>query len=145
MNFKFLKAVGVKKKYLTPTAFFSMIAKVINVNEILKQALLYDFYGELLTAHQKEIYEQFVLEDLSLSEIAEGQGISRQGVHDLVKRCHRILEDYENKLHLVERFRSVKEKVHELNEVLDLYEENTDVSEMIGRIRAISHTIIEEL
>lgn len=57
------------------------------MNEILKQALLYDFYGELLNEHQKEIYEQFVLEDLSLSEIAQGAGISRQGVHDLVKRC----------------------------------------------------------
>ena len=46
-----------------------MIAKVMKMNEILEQALLYDFYGELLTSHQKEIYEQFVLEDLSLSEI----------------------------------------------------------------------------
>ena len=44
------------------------------MNEILKQALLYDFYGELLNEHQKEIYEQFVLEDLSLSEIAQEQG-----------------------------------------------------------------------
>ena len=59
------------------------------MNEILKQALLYDFYGELLNEHQKEIYEQFVLEDLSLSEIAQGAGISRQGVHDLVKRCQK--------------------------------------------------------
>ena len=63
-----------------------MITQVINVNEILEQALLFDFYGELLTEHQKEIYEQFVLEDLSLGEIAREAGISRQGVHDLVKR-----------------------------------------------------------
>ena len=48
-----------------------MMSKVIKVNGLLEQALLYDFYGELLTDHQKEIYEQFVLEDLSLSEIAE--------------------------------------------------------------------------
>ena len=53
------------------------------MNEILEQALLYDFYGELLTDHQKEVYEQFVLEDLSLGEIAREEGISRQGVHDL--------------------------------------------------------------
>ena len=50
------------------------------MNEILKQALLYDFYGELLNEHQKEIYEQFVLEDLSLSEIAQGAGISRRAL-----------------------------------------------------------------
>ena len=53
------------------------------MNKFLEQALLFDFYGELLTDHQKEIYEQFALEDLSLSEIAEMKGISRQGVHDL--------------------------------------------------------------
>lgn len=41
------------------------------MNEILEQSLLYDFYGELLNDHQKEVYEQFVLDDLSLSEIAQ--------------------------------------------------------------------------
>ena len=73
------------------------------MNEILEQALLYDFYGELLTDHQKEVYEQFVLEDLSLGEIAREEGISRQGVHDLVKRCSQTLKGYEEKLHLVEK------------------------------------------
>ena len=63
------------------------------MDELLKQALLYDFYGELLTDHQKEIYEQFILEDLSLGEIARDAGISRQGVHDLVKRCDRTLQE----------------------------------------------------
>ena len=74
------------------------------MNEILEQALLYDFYGELLTKHQKEIYEQFVLEDLSLGEIAKEAGISRQGVHDLIKRCNQTLKDYEDKLQLVAKF-----------------------------------------
>lgn len=72
-----------------------MITQVINVNEILKQALLFDFYGELLTDHQKEIYGQFLLEDLSLGEIARDAGISRQGVHDIVKRCEQALAGYE--------------------------------------------------
>ena len=52
------------------------------MDEILKQTLLFDFYGELLTEHQKEIYSQVVLEDYSLSEIAKDSGISRQGVQD---------------------------------------------------------------
>ena len=56
------------------------ILKVIKMDEILKQSLLYDFYGELLTQHQKEIYEQFIVEDLSLSEIAKDAGISRQRI-----------------------------------------------------------------
>ena len=61
------------------------------MNEILEQALLFDFYGELLTDHQKEIYGQFIQEDLSLGEIAREAGISRQGVHDLIRRCNQTL------------------------------------------------------
>ena len=113
------------------------------MDEILKQSLLYDFYGELLTEHQKEIYEQFIVEDLSLSEIAKDAGISRQGVHDLVKRCDKILEEYEAKLHLVEKFLSIKEKVHQINELLE--ESKTDESQLMQEIREISGEIIEEL
>ncbi|MGO5051322.1 YlxM family DNA-binding protein [Lachnospiraceae bacterium LCP25S3_G4] len=116
------------------------------MNEILEQALLYDFYGELLTEHQKNIYEQFVLEDLSLSEIAEAEGISRQGVHDLVKRCNKTLEGYEEKLNLVEKFLSMKHKLHKINELLELEETHTiTTKELIENIRRISGEIIEEL
>ena len=62
------------------------------MDELLKQALLYDFYGELLNEHQRRIYEDFVFNDLSLGEIAKDEGISRQGVHDMVRRCNRTLE-----------------------------------------------------
>ena len=68
------------------------------MEKIVEQTLLYDFYGELLTEHQRRIYEDVVLNDYSLSEVAEELGISRQGVHDNVKRCGRILQDYEDKL-----------------------------------------------
>lgn len=140
------KIVFVKKKYLTPIRKSYIIAKVIKMDEILEQALLYDFYGELLTSHQKEIYEQFVLEDLSLSEIAQDAGISRQGVHDLIKRCNKILENYEKKLHLVERFVAIKEKVHRMNELLDSEEaDNIKEYQLIQDIRKISGEIIEEL
>ena len=118
------------------------------MDEILKQSLLYDFYGELLTEHQKEIYEQFIVEDLSLSEIAKDAGISRQGVHDLIKRCNKILEEYEAKLHLVEKFLSIKEKVHRINELLEennFNESATDESQLMQEIRKISGEIIEEL
>lgn len=123
-----------------------MIAKVTVMNKILQQALLYDFYGELLTKHQKDVYEQFILEDLSLSEIAEGAGISRQGVHDLIRRCQKALEGYEEKLHLVERFLSVKEKVGEIGDVLKEWEDNQEnPEEIVERIRKISDAIIKEL
>ncbi len=123
-----------------------MITKVTVMNKILEQALLYDFYGELLTTHQKEVYEQFILDDLSLSEIAESAGISRQGVHDLIRRCQKALEGYENKLHLVERFLSVKEKVGQIDGILDEWEkEKKNPEEIVKRIRRISDAIIEEL
>lgn len=115
------------------------------MNDILEQALLYDFYGELLNAHQKEIYEQFVLEDLSLSEIAADAGISRQGVHDLVKRCQKTLEGYEEKLHLVEKFLLIKKNVQEIDSILSVYEkQGKDPTEMAAQIRKISDLIIDE-
>ena len=114
------------------------------MNEILEQALLYDFYGELLTDHQKEVYEQCVLEYLSLGEIAREEGISRQGVHDLVKRCSQTLKGYEEKLHLVEKFMTVKNKVKQIDELLDGYEKE-NAEELVADIRKISDEIIEEL
>ncbi len=116
------------------------------MDDILKQALLYDFYGELLTTHQKDIYEQFVLEDLSLGEIAGNTGISRQAVHDLIKRCNKTLQGYENRLHLVSRFLTIKKKLHDINEILDRdTEPGADTMELKADIRRIADEIIEEL
>lgn len=83
------------------------------MEKIFEQGLLYDFYGELLTEHQRRIYEDAVYNDMSLSEIAEEEGISRQGVHDLIKRCDKILCGYEAKLHLAARFAGAKKTVGE--------------------------------
>ena len=116
------------------------------MEKFLEQTLLYDFYGELLTEHQRSVYENAVLNDYSCTEIAQERGISRQGVHDLIRRCQRALEGYEDKLHLVERFLSVKEKVSEIGEILDEWErEKKNPEEIVERIRRISDTIIEEL
>ena len=86
----------------------------------VRQSLLYDFYGDLLTQHQKEIFEAYVLQDLSLGEIAEETGISRQGVHDMIKRCNTLLSGYEEKLRLVERFLTIKNKVEQIRRCEDL-------------------------
>lgn len=72
---------------------------------------MYDFYGELLTEHQKQVYEDLVYNDYSVSEIAEEYGISRQGASDLIKRINKILEEYEMKLQLVEKFSNIKTKI----------------------------------
>ena len=79
-----------------------------------EQTLLYDFYGELLTVHQREVYEDVVLGDLGYSEAAQEYGVSRQGIHDLVKRVDRQLADYEEKLHLVERFLKIRKEVTQI-------------------------------
>lgn len=121
-----------------------MISQVRKMDGIFKQVMLYDFYGELLTSHQKEIYEQAILEDLSLSEIAEEAGISRQGVHDLLKRCDKILQGYEDRLHLVEKFLTIKEKIHCMNEILDRASDS-DITKLKSELRIISDDILKEL
>lgn len=113
------------------------------MERIVEQGLLYDFYGELLTEHQKKIYEDVVYNDLSLTEIADENGISRQGVHDLVKRCDHILLEYEDKLHLVERFMKVKDNVEQLKQLADDREITRE--ELIGKIDQLSQQILEEL
>ena len=84
------------------------------MEEKLTQAYLFDFYGEMLNEHQRRIYEDFVFNDLSLGEIAGEEGISRQGVADMVKRCDKKLRDYEDKLHLVDKFISIKSDVEKI-------------------------------
>lgn len=106
----------------------------------IRQGYLYDFYGELLNEHQKEIFEAYVLEDLSLKEIADDQGISRQGVSDLIHRCTNSLEEYENKLHLIEKFMSIKDKVDDIITLTD-----SGSKESLSKIRVISDAILEEL
>lgn len=132
----------VKRKHLTTSAQSCMITQVMEMERIVQQGLLYDFYGELLTEHQRHVYEEVVFHDLSLSEIAEEQGISRQGVHDLIKRCDRILMEYERKLRLVEKFRSTKELAEKIQDLLDAYEQKEDRA-VLGQIRQIVGKIKE--
>ena len=73
------------------------------MEELLDKALLFDYYSELLTETQRRIYEEVILEDYSESEIALDEKISRQGVHDMIKRTQKLLLDYEKKLGLVKK------------------------------------------
>ncbi len=110
----------------------------------LMQTYLYDFYGDLLNEHQRSVYEDFVLNDFSLSEIAEMKGISRQGVHDLIKRCDRTLKGYEEKLHLLERFLKMREQILRIRTLTEEYQVK-DRAEVMAEITAISDEILEEL
>ena len=114
------------------------------MDDKLKQTYLYDFYGELLNEHQRQIYEDFVFNDLSLGEIASEEGISKQGVSDMIKRCGKKLENYEQKLHLVEKFMSIKDDVYRIHELTDEFNRSQD-SRIIEDIESISNQILEEL
>ena len=112
------------------------------MESIVKQSLLYDFYGELLTEHQRSIYEDVVYNDMSLSEIAEENGISRQGVHDLIKRCDKTLSAYEDKLHLISKFQTTRRMVEEIHKKTRIFKETKDES-LIDEIEQISNDIME--
>lgn len=107
------------------------------MEKFVEQTLLYDFYGELLTERQQQVYESVVLEDYSLSEVAEDLGIGRQGVHDMIKRCNHTLEEYESRLHLVEKFLCIRKQVQKIKELAVGYN--------AGEITEISNKILEEL
>ena len=115
------------------------------MDKIYEQTMLFDFYGELLTDHQRSIYEDALYNDMSLGEIAEERGISRQGVHDLIRRCDKIFQDYESKLHLVERFARAKETVSEIERLTAPKAAQTDVEERFERIKVLSRKLLEEL
>ncbi|MCR4672926.1 MAG: DNA-binding protein [Lachnospiraceae bacterium] len=94
------------------------------MEKILEDTLLFDFYGELLTENQKRVYEDSVLNDLSLSEIADDMNISRQGVRDTLVKAKTSLASYEKKLGLVTKF--------------------TEIQESVGRISGLSDRILED-
>ena len=114
------------------------------MEEKIEQAYLYDFYGELLNEHQRRIYEDFVFNDLSLGEIANEEGISRQGVHDLIRRCTKTLEGYEEKLYLVAKFQAARQKVAQIDALVKEFRSTHDEA-IMEEIEQISNQILEEL
>ena len=94
------------------------------MDERLRKTLLYDFYGELLNEHQKNVYSAAIFDDMNYSEISDEFGCSRQAAFDLVKRIDRKLEGYEERLGLLGRFLSAREKIDALKGSI----ENIDTS-----------------
>ncbi len=83
-------------------------------NQAYRMALLFDFYGEMLTPRQKEFYDLYYNEDLSLTEIAENYDMSRQGVRDAIVRAQATLEELEEKTGIVKRFQEQKRQLEEI-------------------------------
>lgn len=114
------------------------------LNRIVELSLLYDFYGALLKEHKRRVFEDYILNDLSLSEIADDCRISRQAVHDTIKRCTRELEEYEQKLCLIKKFQIIKGKVSEIQEAATRMKEGKEAGE-INQIETLSNEILDEL
>ena len=95
-----------------------------DIDEITRQSLLYDFYGQLLTKRQQQVMELYHGENLSLAEIAEEFGISRPGVHDALRSARKALDGYEEKLGLVGRFLKTETAVQEIDgQILTMIEQ----------------------
>lgn len=117
------------------------------MEKIVEQGLLYDFYGELLTEHQRNVYEDAVYNDMSLGEIAEQYGISRQGVHDLIRRCNKLLAGYEEKLQLVQKFMEAKTRMAQINALADEGKKlpGDACRECLDRIKELTAELMENL
>ena len=88
-------------------------------NQAYRMAMLYDFYGDLLTDRQKEFYDLYYNEDLSLAEIAENYGITRQGVRDVIVRAEAAMTEIEDKTHLIRRFFRMQDELTAIDAAAD--------------------------
>ncbi|MCM1286142.1 MAG: DNA-binding protein [Acetobacter sp.] len=116
----------------------------------LEIPFLLDFYGEMLTKKQHDFLVYYYEEDLSLSEIAENEGITRQGVRDSIKRAEAQLFDMEKRLGLAMRFNELKKGVDEILECAEVINEynlnhslSREVNEKVARIKTLA-TFLKE-
>ena len=119
-------------------------------NQTYRMTMLFDFYGELLTERQREFFDLYYNEDLSLSEIAENSGISRQGVRDVIVRAEATLTELEDKTHLIRRFREQREQLRELDSLADRLQKRNDrdfrdreLDDIAGALKALCAKLSE--
>lgn len=112
----------------------------MKIDDITRQSLLYDFYGALLTERQRDVMELYHEENLSLAEIAAEMGISRQGVHDALKKAERALKEYEKKLGLVEKFQQTSSSISEIDARIEGL-----INGIAGKAKAQPTSIADEL
>lgn len=106
------------------------------MDKLLYNTLLFDFYGGLLTEKQREVYQMYFCEDLSLGEIGAGLGISRQAVSLSLKHSRRSFLDYESALGLVQQHVCAKEHVNALQKALEHrdYAESSKILASLGNL-----------
>ncbi|MCQ2475801.1 MAG: DNA-binding protein [Clostridia bacterium] len=113
-------------------------------------AMLMDFYGEMLTEKQRSFLEYYYYDDLSLSEIAENEGITRQGVRDAIKRAETQLQDMESRLGAAKRFEEMRAGLNEIIEYSNQIAEynlrhslSKEINDYSVRIKAAAMTMLE--
>lgn len=109
----------------------------------VEMALLFDFYGDILTDRQKDFFDLYHNNDLSLSEIAENAGITRQGVRDIINRAEQTLRTMEDKLRLVERYKKIQGYIVEIRSSAQLIDSINNRSTGHSDIRYRSQRIAE--
>ena len=120
-------------------------------NQTFRMTMLFYFYGELLTDRQKEFYDLYYNEDLSLSEIAENYGISRQGVRDVIVRAENYMTEIEDKTGLIKRFMQLQPHVEKITDAAEQIKqlnfrryEDRQLEELAGVIEAEAAALKEK-
>lgn len=119
-------------------------------NQTYRMTMLYDFYGELLTDRQREFFDLYYNEDLSLAEIAENAGISRQGVRDVIVRAEAVLTELEDKTGLIKRFHTMRAQLEQVRQdaervaELSARQDSAELEALALRIRDTSAALLEE-
>ena len=108
-----------------------------------EETLLFDFYGDLLTEHQKRIYEDVVFGDLSCAEAADTYGITRQGVRDSIVRTERQLFSFEEKLGLLSRFRELEAGLDDIAQTARTIAAQSDNNELTSLAQSIIRRVGE--
>ena len=113
-------------------------------NQTYRMTMLYDFYGDLLTDRQREFFDLYYNDDLSLSEIAENEGISRQGVHDAVSRAEAVLSELEQKTGCVARAQRTQQALDTIRAAArQILQGEGDPGQLAGKILAAADGVKE--
>ena len=114
------------------------------MEKIVEIAVLFDYYGKLLSDKQYNVVDQHCNEDLSLREIAELNGISKQGISDILSRAEKKLRFYEDELKLISKFEKINSNLREINKLIeDSKNKNSDLSNILDIIQKKNNEIIE--
>ena len=113
------------------------------VEKLVEIGSLFDFYGKLLSEKQYLVIELYYINDLSLTEIGDELGVTRQGIFDLLKRAEQNLYKYEEKLGLVNKFYSkhtnIKNIINISEEILDIIKNNNNYNEVEEKAMMINN------